>query len=225
MNDEHPRFPEEFCETVSETTSLAVFRVLRRAREVGYLGPGQLAPHLAHACAFVTARAAVAEEPPIFGVDLGSGAGLPGLILAVLWPTSRWILIDSSERRCSTLRDSVEELDVSDRVEVLRGRAEEVGRLHAFRAQADLVVARGFASPPITAECAAPFLSVDGLLVVSDPPESSGARWDVAGLAKLQMRLAHTTNSPFSFSVIRQDALCAALYARPVGTPKKRPIW
>ncbi|MGH9120995.1 MAG: RsmG family class I SAM-dependent methyltransferase, partial [Acidimicrobiales bacterium] len=102
-------------------------------------------------------------------VDLGSGAGLPGLVLACSWPESRWILMDSSTRRTAWLASAVERLGVSARVRVLCARAEVVGR-GELRGSIHHVVARSFGAPAVTAECAAPLLRIGGSLVVAEPP-------------------------------------------------------
>jgi len=72
---------------------------------------------------------------------------------------------------------------LGERVRVIRSRAEVAGHDPALRFQFDLVTARGFGPPAVTAECAAGFLRVDGRLVVSEPPEDRVSRWPSDGLA------------------------------------------
>jgi len=74
-------------------------------------------------------------------VDLGSGAGLPGLVLAILLPEVRVVLVEPMERRTAFLMECVAELGLGN-VEVLRARAEEL----AGQIQADVVTARAVAS-------------------------------------------------------------------------------
>ncbi len=68
---------------------------------------------------------ALPESPPSSIADLGSGAGFPGLPLAILWPACRVTLVDSRERRHHFQRSAIRELSLSN-VEALRGRAESV---------------------------------------------------------------------------------------------------
>jgi 16S rRNA (guanine527-N7)-methyltransferase len=68
-------------------------------------------------------------------------------------------------------------------VTVVTARAEQAGRDPAWRGRLDAVVARAFADPPTTAECAAPLLRLGGQLVVSDPPDPPADRWPRAGVA------------------------------------------
>ena len=72
--------------------------VLERARDLGFLGPGPIDRHIAHADAFL---AAVPDPPPSF-LDLGSGGGVPGLILASVWRCTV-VLLDAQERRARFL--------------------------------------------------------------------------------------------------------------------------
>ena len=65
---------------------------------------------------------------------------------------------------------SIKDLGIGHRVSVLSSRAEIAGHQPQWRGSFDAVVARGFAAPGVTAECAAPLLRVGGLLCVSEPP-------------------------------------------------------
>lgn len=159
-------------------------------------------------------------------VDLGSGGGVPGLVVALAWPHATVYLLDSSERRTRFLAQAAYDLGVADRVLVAQVRAEEAGRDLQWRAQADLVVARSFGPPAVTAECAAPLLRVGGRLVVSEPPEGGGDRWPVAALAGLGMVPLSRFEQAFSrFQVLRQDQTCPHDFPRRVGLPGKRPLF
>lgn len=197
--------------------------VLEEARRRGLLGPGPVAPHLAHAVGFAEA----AGGPPCGpALDLGSGGGLPGLALALLWPASRWVLLDAGQRRTAFLVGAVAELGLEERVEVLRGRAEEVGRQPERRSRYSLVVARSFAPPPIAAECAAPFLAVGGLLVVSEPPEPDSDRWPAEGIRILGLeRRATSRQGCGSYQVLEQVATTPDRFPRRPGIPAKRPLF
>jgi 16S rRNA (guanine527-N7)-methyltransferase len=178
------------------------------------------------------AFAAVADEPPAGLVaDLGSGGGLPALVLALVWPTSSWLLIDSNQRRTSWLREASSELGAGERIEVLCERAEVVAR-GPHRHQAQLVTARSFGPPAATAECAAPLLSLGGCLLVADPPEGPDQpmRWPHEGLSELGLELRHhevvpTAAGPVSLSKIVAVSECSDRYPRRVGTPFKRPLF
>ncbi|MDP9403551.1 MAG: class I SAM-dependent methyltransferase [Actinomycetota bacterium] len=197
--------------------------ILEEARALGFLGPGPVEGHLEHAEGF---REAVGTQLPARVVDLGSGAGLPGLVLALAWPEAAIALLDSSERRTSFLARAISELGISSHVVVARTRAEEAGRNPEWRGRANLVVARSFGPPAVTAECAAPLLATGGRLIVSEPPEDGGSRWPAEGLARLGLRPAERFEQRFSrFQVLRQEALCPEAFPRRVGIPEKRPLF
>jgi 16S rRNA (guanine527-N7)-methyltransferase len=173
--------------------------VLGQARDAGFLGPGPVETHLHHAQGFVavasrlggdlggdgggsgngssqiaggrgaTAAGAGSSDSPRI-LDLGSGGGLPGLVLATEWPACRVVLFDANQRRTDFLRRVVPRLGLTDRVTVVTDRAESGGRDPELRGGFDGVVVRSFGPPAVVAECAAPFLRVDGWLIVSEPP-------------------------------------------------------
>ena len=197
--------------------------MLGRAQVFGFLGPGPVEAHLVHSEAF-----AAAADPPDRALDLGAGGGVPGLVLAAVWPGSRWVLLDAGRRRTEFLDDAVAELGWSDRIVVRWDRAEIAGRDPELRGGCDLVVARSFGSPAVTAECAAPFLRVDGDLLVSEPPAPDATRWDDAGLARLGLRRGDATidpTVPATIQTLRQTEPCPDRYPRRVGIPAKRPLW
>jgi 16S rRNA (guanine527-N7)-methyltransferase len=180
---------------------------------------------VSHALGFVRAWEAVAG-PGAFtgaGVDLGSGGGLPGLVLALAWPESAWVLLDSHQRAVTFLEETVGELGLAGRVDIVRARAEEYGRGDG-RGRAALVVARGFGAPAVTAECAAPLLAVGGRLVVSEPPEAED-RWPADGLAPLGLRPERLVNIGARFQVLVQGEPCPVAYPRRTGVPSKRPLF
>lgn len=212
--------------------SPGVLDALAQARAFGYLGPGPLQTHLDHSHGFGDAvmsaiGCADGRTDRVFdgrAVDLGSGGGIPGLVLADRWPSSRWTFVDSHHRRMGTLRDVLFTLGWTGRADIVLDRAELVARQPDLRSACDLVVARGFASPAVTAECAAGFLRPGGLLVVSEPPEGPD-RWSDLGLASLGMSRVVTASSTFRFFVAVQDHACPLKYPRTVGIPGKSPLF
>ncbi len=209
--------------------------VLAESRRLGFTGPGPLEAQIDHARGFAAALVGTGVTAAASRVlDLGSGGGLPGLVLALEWPGAQVVLLDSSERRTRFLTEAVAECGVGDRVSVVRARAEEAGTDPAHRSAYDLVVARSFGPPAVTAECAAPFLAVGGHLVTSEPPagvpagdgpQGSTARWPPEGLAELGMVEVATVTEPFAFHVVRQVEPVGARFPRRVGAAAKRPLF
>jgi len=200
--------------------SPALVAALERARRLGVLGPGPIDAHVEHAEGFLAALASVAAGALV--VDLGSGAGIPGLVVAEARPDLRVLLLDAMEKRTALLHDAVRGLGMEDRVGVVTGRAEQVGRDEELRGSAAAVTARSFGPPAATAECAAPLLEVGGLLVVSEPPEGHD-RWpadelDVLGLQSSGIDVG-------GMKVLRQTSPCPDRYPRRNGLPAKRPLF
>jgi 16S rRNA (guanine527-N7)-methyltransferase len=197
-----------------------LIEALESAREKGFLGPGPVEPHISHAQGFL---AALSDR---FGlvVDLGSGAGVPGLMIAAARPDLHVLLVDSSARRAGFLRHAVRGLQLGGRAEVVEKRAEELGR-GARRGTVDAVVARSFGTPAVTAECAAPLLRTGGLLVVSEPPTSAD-RWPPSALQALGLELRQRVDEgDYHFVVLEQVASCPSQFPRRVGQPAKRPLF
>lgn len=176
--------------------------------------------------------AAGSGAPPALVADLGSGGGIPGLILAAEWASSAFVLIEAATRRSIFLREAIRELGWTSRVDVDSRRAELVGRDPSRRGRFDLVTARSFAAPPVTAECASPLLRPGGVLVVAEPPRADdpGDRWPSTGLGELGLVAEEGSNSSsytfsYTFKRLRQAAPCPDRYPRRVGVPQKRPIF
>lgn len=134
--------------------------------------------------------------------------------------------MDAGGRRVEFLLEAVATLGLDGRVDVVEGRAEELARRDGLRGRFDLVVARGFGPPAVTAECGCGFLAVGGRLVVSEPPGGRPDRWPAEGLAALGLEPAATvTTGGMSYAVLRQTTACPDRYPRRVGIPSKRPLF
>ena len=159
----------------------------------------------------------------MWGVDLGSGAGLPGLFLALHWRGSRWRLVEAKRRRARALVEAVAELGLGTRVGVFAQRAEAVSRLEGWRGAHDVATARSFGPPGVTAECAAPLLEVGGRLLVSEPPGETGERWPEGALGVLGLRAEGLAGRAARVMVLRQAEPCPERYPR--RAPHKRPLF
>jgi 16S rRNA (guanine527-N7)-methyltransferase len=150
-------------------------------------------------------------------------------VLALGWPDAQGILLESQHRRCEFLEAAVARLDLAGRVGVRGGRAEDLARVPELRGRVDLVVARAFGRPAVTAECGVGFLQAGGRLVVTEPPEGTertSERWPEDALRLLGLGPA---------SLIRSGGAGAAVlvalgepadqWPRRVGRPAKSPLW
>jgi 16S rRNA (guanine527-N7)-methyltransferase len=163
--------------------------------------------------------------------DLGSGGGLPGLVVACSWEEATLTLIESNARRTAFLRRAAERLGLGDRVRVVHERAEICGREEGLRGSFDGVTARSFGRPAVVAECAAPLLKTGGWLLVSEPPAASpegrpGApRWPSEPLRQLGLVPEQEVHEGFEYQVLRQREACPERFPRRVGVPTKRPLF
>lgn len=97
-------------------------------------------------------------------IDVGTGAGFPGLVLRILDPTIRLTLLDSLGKRVEWLAELCRELDLPD-VACIKGRAEEVSRQKDHREGYDVAVSRALAAMPVLAELCLPFVKAGGLFL------------------------------------------------------------
>ena len=183
-------------------------------------------------------EASISIGVPRRWLDLGSGGGLPGLVLAQRWPETEGVLLDASGRSIRFLASAVEVCGLAPQVRVRRDRAEVAGRDPSFRAGFDAVVARSFGPPAVVAECAAPLLRPGGVLVVSEPPGGlpsrpdpldadvgPNPRWPAAELAQLGLEPVRIVRRGFGYQVLRQVSPCPDRFPRRVGVPAKRPLY
>jgi len=199
--------------------------VLGEARERALLGSPPITDQIRHSEAFGSLLTSEPVAGPV--LDLGSGGGLPGLVLAVCHPELEFVLLDSTLKRTRYLSWAVEQLDLADSVHVVTVRAEDAGHEYGFRGRFAAVLSRSFGRPAVAAECAAPFLLVGGRLIVSEPPvEPCGdGRWPEAGCGLVGLRPERSVSDPFHFVVLRQTIECGERFARRAGIPAKRPLF
>lgn len=105
-------------------------------------------------------------------LDVGAGAGIPGLVLKLAVPEMTLTLLDSSRKKTEFLRQVVQDLGLED-VDVVTGRAEEVAHDAAHRESYDLVVSRGVARLAELAELTLPFASAGGAVAAAKGPDVS----------------------------------------------------
>jgi 16S rRNA (guanine527-N7)-methyltransferase len=169
---------ELFGDTIDQARSYAA-QLIRRGEELGLVGPQELSRiwsrHLVN-CALV----APLLRPGRVG-DVGSGAGLPGLVLAIARPDVQLVLIEPMERRTDWLRAEADRLGLTN-VEVRRSRAEEAGELRL-----DQVTARAVAALRLLIPMTAPLVRLGGELILM-----KGARVaDEMTAARKQIAAAH----------------------------------
>ena len=164
-------------------------------------------------------------------IDVGTGAGFPGLVLAILRPDWEFVLVDSRNKRLDFISEVVRSCSLS-RVSVVHGRAEELGRDVDYRGQFDLCVARAVAELPSLLELCVPFLSEDGIFVSyrgSGFLQNQEEKCSENALRELNARLAFVQSFEFSFGArclvgVERMGDLSDKYPRRPGIPTKRPL-
>jgi 16S rRNA (guanine527-N7)-methyltransferase len=148
-------------------------------------------------------------------------------LLALHWGSVGGVLVEASSRRCEFLRGALFSLELGGRIDVAEGRAETLARMPGLESAFDLVTARSFARPAVTAECGVRLLSEAGVLLVADPPGGPAhieTRWPIGGLHELGLRLRGHLEDP-SIAVIARERPCPDRFPRRDGVPAKRPLF
>jgi len=148
------------------------------ARASGALGGASIDDLCAHTAGYVSAVCARfgpdVQDLALKVVDVGTGAGVPGVLLALTLPGCEFVLMDAQERRCDLARHAVAQLGLTGRVVVEHCRADEVGQLSSHRGRFDVAVARLLGPPAESVELLAPLVADGGLVVLSAGVESLG---------------------------------------------------
>lgn len=170
------------------------------------------------------------RDEPLRLIDVGTGAGLPGIPLKLADPSLQLLLLDATGKKVSFLTAVIDELGL-DRVEARQGRAEELGRDPAMRGQFDVVTARAVARLPALLELCLPFCTPGGLALF---PKGRDARSEASessrALRLLKAELVAIEPAPLpqlagsSLIVIRQRAPVPRPYPRRIGVPTRDPL-
>ena len=103
-------------------------------------------------------------RPGDYVVDVGTGGGLPGVPLSIASPEIKTCLLESLEKKVRFLEHAILKLDLGN-VEILHGRAEDVGRNPDYRAAFDLATTRALAPLPVVLEYCAPLVRTGGAIL------------------------------------------------------------
>jgi 16S rRNA (guanine527-N7)-methyltransferase len=106
----------------------------------------------------------IPKKAPTHFLDVGSGAGIPGIIYAIFWPNTQAVLLDSQKKRCAFMEECLLKLKLQNHVSVLCGRAESLVNDPALREKFDWVTARALAPFPQFLKTTAGFVRVGGTL-------------------------------------------------------------
>ncbi|MGB4682196.1 MAG: 16S rRNA (guanine(527)-N(7))-methyltransferase RsmG [Firmicutes bacterium] len=170
------------------------------------------------------------QMPPGRLLDLGTGAGLPGIPLKICLPGQELYLMDASQKKINFLRKVVRELALA-KVFFLPGRAEDWGRDPGCREQFHCVVSRAVARAPILVELGLPLVQLGGFLLLykgsRGPQEMEAAAPALqlcGGRLEKSWRYRLLTGEERTLFLVRKVSPTPEAYPRRAGLPSKRPL-
>ena len=164
-------------------------------------------------------------------IDIGTGAGFPGLPLKIMMPDVKFTLLDSLNKRVSFLNEVIDELKLKD-IEVLHGRAEDYASDNKYREKYDICVSRAVANLSTLSEYCIPFVKEDGYFISYKAGESeeeinnSKNAIKILGgkINKVEEFVLPGTDASRVFVFIRKQELTDKKYPRKAGVPAKKPL-
>jgi 16S rRNA (guanine527-N7)-methyltransferase len=171
------------------------------------------------------------EEKEYEIIDVGTGAGFPGIPLKIVFPELKITLMDSLNKRIKFLNEVIDQLGLKD-IQAIHGRAEDLGRDPLHRERYDLCVSRAVANLSTLSEYCMPFVKVRGAFI----PYKSGKIEEELNAAKhavfllggkvesVETFLLPGTDVERSFVTIRKNGETSKKYPRKAGLPTKEPL-
>ena len=164
-------------------------------------------------------------------MDVGTGAGFPGIPLKILFPEVRLTLLDSLNKRILFLNEVIHNRGLEN-IECIHGRAEDIGHLPEYREQYDLTVSRAVANLSSLSEYCIPFVRVGGKFIsyksgnIDD--ELNDAKTAIhllgSGIEDVEKYTLPDSDMQRSIVVIRKEKKLSNKYPRKAGMPAKQPL-
>jgi len=171
------------------------------------------------------------ERPDFNIIDIGTGAGFPGVSLKILFPQPRLVLIEPTAKKTAFLHHIIRRLELEN-VEVLNSRAEEAAHLPLYREQFALVLSRAVALLPTLVELTLPFCQIGGRFIAQKKgeidQEINRAKKAIAALGGKLDKIKKIELDEFDdmryLVIIDKIYPTPSKYPRRPGLPRRRPI-
>lgn len=161
--------------------------------------------------------------------DMGTGAGFPGIVLAVVSPDKEITLIDSLAKRLAVIRETAEEAGINN-ITLVHARAEDAGHDPSLRETFDFVTARAVARLSVLSELCLPLVKQGGTFAAfkgaSCGEEVNEARHaaNILGVQQIDIQDAGVAGTKHSFAVMKKTGKTPVKYPRKAGTPARNPL-
>jgi 16S rRNA (guanine527-N7)-methyltransferase len=164
-------------------------------------------------------------------IDVGAGAGFPGIPLKVVYPLPRLTLLEATGKKVTFLEHMIQRLDLR-RTSAVHARAEDLAQDPAHRERYDLALARAVAELPVVVEYTLPFCRVGGWVIAQKGEAGAGEAWGADSAIKLlggELRRVIHVELPGlpedrSLVVLEKVSPTPEAYPRRPGIPSKRPL-
>ena len=162
-------------------------------------------------------------------IDVGTGAGFPGIPLKILYPQLQVVLLDSLRKRVDFLQGIVDNLKLCS-VEAVHGRAEEIGRDARFRESFDVCVSRAVANLSTLSEYCTPFLKTGGVFIsyksgtADEEAEKAAGAIKKLGCRRMKTEKYSLGEAGRSLIFIERAERLGSQYPRKAGIPAKKPL-
>lgn len=162
-------------------------------------------------------------------LDIGSGAGLPGIPLKIIFPQINLSIIEATKKKTEFIQETIDKL-ILNNVSVIWGRSEEYAHQPAYRERFDIVVSRAVAEMNTLVELALPFVRTDGIFIAYKGPKGKQeliqSKQALIELGGEEERFIEVGIKDFTrtFLFIKKRHSTPQQYPRKSGIPQKRPL-